>query len=232
MKVFITALLLMFLSSASRAQDESFQTWLDYRTSYWFTPEWEYFGDYGLRGVLNVENWNQFYINPAVHWMKTKDLNFTGGMRFIYTDQEPESNKLELRPWQGVRYYWPRLRYLTFDHYVRLEERLIWELQGGGFSFSARARYRIQMKTANFKLPLIPTNFFFVTAFELFGDLGEVIVENYVGTNRIFFALGNHITSKTQLELHFILQRSKKSSTEDFESNDKVLRFRIRQNFN
>jgi len=165
--------------------------------------------------------------------MKTKDLNFTGGARLIYTMQEPESDRLEFRPWQGIRYYWPRLRYLTFDHYFRLEERFLWDLQDTEFEFNARARYRVQMKTHNFQLPLIPTNFYFVSALELFGNVfGETIEEQYVGTNRLIFALGNHITNKINFEVHFILQRSRKSAAEEFESTDQILRFRIRQNFN
>jgi hypothetical protein len=224
---------LCFLGFTVVEAQNNVQSWIDYRTSYFWNPDWEYFGDYGLRGLLSDTDWSQVYINPAVKWLQSNDLNYRGGARLIYTLQEPQSDRLEFRPWQGVQYIWPRFKNLTFDHYFRLEERFLWDLQDAEFQFNVRARYRLRAKSGNFKLPLIPTNFFFMSALELFGDvIGEDVEEQYVGRNRIFFALGNHITTKFQVELHYILQRSRKRADDDFESVDHIVRLRLKQNFN
>ncbi|MCK5087612.1 MAG: DUF2490 domain-containing protein, partial [Melioribacteraceae bacterium] len=193
MKFLILILFYFLLTSTAIAQEKNIQTWVDYTTNNWINEEWLYYGDYGIRGVLSVDDWSQYYLNPAFSYRKDVKLSYQGGLRFIYTSNLSSSNTFELRPWQGVRYVWPRFSKFYFDHYFRLEERLVWQTEVSGFDFSMRGRYRLRLRTLDFLLPLIPTKFTSAVSFEIFLDLNTVIVENYVGQNRITFALGNHV---------------------------------------
>ena len=86
------------------------------------------------------------------------------------------------------------------------------------------------MRTMDFKLPLIPTKFTSAVSIELFMDITKEILETYIGRNRITFVLGNHVAKDWLVELHLILQRSRKDYDSDFESADEIFRVRIKHN--
>lgn len=221
-------ILILFLSCAKN--NAQVQTWIDYTTNNWINSIWLYNGDYGFRGLLTVDEWTQYTINPAFLFRQDKELTFHAGVRLFYTDNKAISDQIEARPWQGVGYIWPHLKNLRFDHYLRLEERFVWQTDSDDFDFSLRSRYRLRMKTMDFLLPLIPTKFTSSFSFELFMDITKEIVETYVGRNRMTFGIGNYITDDILIELNFILQRSRKEVTSNEKSVDKIFRLRIKHN--
>lgn len=221
----ISIFLIPFTNSKSQVQ-----TWIDYTTNNWINSSWLYYGDYGLRGLITVDDWTQYTINPAFLYRKDEKLTFHSGMRLFFTDNKYSTNTFELRPWQGAKYIWPRYQYLIFDHYLRLEERFYWYTQEKEFDFSLRGRYRFRMRTMDFKLPLIPTKFTSAVSIEVFMDITKEILETYIGRNRITFVLGNHVAKDWLVELHLILQRSRKDYESDFETADEIFRLRIKHN--
>lgn len=230
MKFLIFILFCFSLFNSMKAQDNNIQTWVDYTTNNWINKDWLYYGDYGIRGTFSVDEWTQYTINPAFLLRKDKKLTYHCGMRLLYTTNKSISNTLEVRPWQGARYIWPRLDQFYFDHYLRLEERLVWQTEVNGFDFSLRGRYRLRLRTLDFLLPLIPTKFTSFVSAEVFMDLSDEIVENYVGRHRLAFGIGNYVMKDLMIELDYILQKSRKDNNSDFESVDHIFRFRIKHN--
>ena len=106
-----------------KAQDNNIQTWVDYTTNNWINKDWLYYGDYGIRGAFSVNEWTQYTLNPAFLYRNDEKLTYHGGMRLLYTTNKSVSNTFEVRPWQGVRYIWPRLNKIFFDHYFSCESR-------------------------------------------------------------------------------------------------------------
>lgn len=230
MKKIIRLIILTLINIPFIQTQSQVQTWIDYTTNYWINANWLYYGDYGLRGILTVDDWSQYTINPAFLYRKDEKLSFHGGMRLAFTDNKFSTNTFEIRPWQGARYIWPRYKYLIFDHYLRLEERFYWYTQDKDFDFSLRGRYRFRMRTMDFKLPLIPTKFTSAVSIELFVDITKEILETYIGRNRIIFVLGNHVAKDLLVEFHLILQRSRKDYGSAFESADEIIRLSIKHN--
>ena len=228
---FLLLLLLCFsLFSSNRAQDNNIQTWIDYTTNNWINPDWLFYGDYGLRGILTVDDWTQYSINPSFLYRKDEKLTFHAGTRLIFTDNDSTTNTFEIRPWQGARYIWPRFERFYLDHYLRIEERFVWYTNIDEFDFSLRSRYRLRLRTMDFNLPLISTKFTSGVSIELFMDITKEILETYIGSNRLTFILGNHVAKDWLVELNFILQKSRKDVESDFESVDEILRLRIKHN--
>ena len=231
MKILVLLVIVFLQFSFIHAQNkDDFQTWIDYTTNNWISSEWLYKGDYGARGLLSVDEWTQYYINPAFVFRTDKKLTYHGGVKLVYSSNLLSSNTVEMRPWQGVQYIWPRLDAIYFDHYLRLEERLVWQTDVSEFDFSLRGRYRIRMRTLDFRLPLIPTKFNSFASLEVFMDLTDRIVENYVGRHRLTFGIGNHVAKDFLIELHYILQKSSKGSSSLDESNDHIFRIRVKHN--
>jgi hypothetical protein len=229
---FILPIVLFIVYTTGVAQEDEdeidLQTWFDFRAYYQINESWLYDGDYGIRGLISKEDWKRFYINPSfVYYYKTR-IVLRGGMRFIYTLEELSSNTFELRPWQGIRIFWPGTSFLTIDHYFRLEQRLTFYTQESNSDFAVRGRYRIQLKTPKLTLKAINQTFYFLTFFEIFGNLGNGIEEKYVNRNRLNFGMGYYITSNWWLELDYIRQSSRRGSSEGFKTTEHIFRLRLK----
>lgn len=225
----LTLIILLIISFNLRTHAQV-QTWIDYTTNNWINSNWLYYGDYGMRGLLTVDEWTQYTVNPAFLYRSDEKLSFHAGSRLMYTDNTSSGNTFEARPWQGARYIWPRFKSFYLDHYLRLEERFVWYTETSEFEFSLRSRYRLRLRTMDFLLPLIPTKFTSSVSIEIFMDITNEILETYVGKNRITFGLGNHVTKDLLIELNYILQKSRKEVTSDFETVDRIFRLRIKHN--
>ena len=222
-----------FLSNVSAQDNQSdFQSWFDFRTFYTIDEKWTYDGDYGLRGFVSNEDWRRAYINPAFLYDASLSIDFRGGMRFIFTRELNESNTFEIRPWQGVRFIWPRTNFIIISQYIRLEERFTFYLDDGSSVLDFRTRYRIMAKTPNLRLLAINQTFYFLTSFEIFSNVGDVIKESFVDRTRLTFAMGYFITQAWRLELHYIFQGSRLGSEEGNKIDVHIFRIRLRYYIN
>ena len=66
-------------------------------------------------------------VRPAIIYTPTDELFVQAGITFLYT-VENGSKFYEIRPWQGVNIFFPRIRNVYINNFLRLEER---------FAFSA-----------------------------------------------------------------------------------------------
>jgi len=229
----------LLASATVFAQDDStqveeidHQSWMDFRTFYTINEKWTYDGDYGLRGFISDENWRRIYIHPAFVYDANTDIDLRGGMRFIFTREKDVTNTFEIRPWQGVRFLWPRTKWIILSQYIRLEERFTFGVDDGSFDAVLRARYRIMAKTPNLRWISINQTFYFLTSFEIFGNVGRAIEETFVDRTRLTFGVGYFISQTWRAELHYILQGSNLWTQEGTKLNIRILRLRIRYYIN
>jgi len=126
------------------AQDEvSSQLWLDYNPRLIWPSTFEVYGDVGVRTELENNGWGRLVVRPGVRG-PVGPVRLSGGVGTFYTVNEDSPNQLEFRPFQGVNWTWPSGRRLSFDHYVRLEERFEFETDAWTLDASLRLRYRLQ----------------------------------------------------------------------------------------
>jgi hypothetical protein len=113
----------------------------------------ELFGDVGARTELRTQGWGRLVVRPGVRG-PIGLFRWSGGVGTFYTRNEIASDRIEIRPFQGIAATWPSRRILGLDHYLRLEEQFEW---GGaaGSSVALRLRYRLQTQYA---LPGAPEN--------------------------------------------------------------------------
>jgi len=232
--IIISLIYVIALLSNVYAQDDQsdFQSWFDFRTFYTIDEKWTYDGDYGLRGFISDEDWRRVYIHPAFVYNATINIDIRGGMRFIYTREIDATNTFEIRPWQGVRFRWPRTNFVIFNQYMRLEERFTWGTEDGSFGFVLRARYRLMAKTPNLKLVAINQTFYFLTSLEIFGNIGEAIEETFVDRTRFTLGIGYFITQAWRAEVHYILQGSNLGVANGSNVDVRILRLRLRYYIN
>ena len=211
-----------------------FQTWADIRTVYNFTDAFAYDGDQGTRGILSAEDWNLLYFRPSVKYKSTKHLSLRGGVGLFFLFQE--INSTELRPWQGAQVFWQVLNELRFDQYVRLEQRFV-DLRSTdtgartgartGYQFALRLRYRVRARSRPQPLLGIPTPTFGMIAYEFFFNLESIIPDSEFKMDRFYAGVGNDVSSKWTVQLHYIYIRLRGDDRVGINATDHVLRMRL-----
>lgn len=217
----------------SQIEDENitYQGWIDYNSTYHVNKKFKVFGDVGFRKI-SPNYWSRYYIRPAVRFVtsvgkkpgKQVTINYNLGLGFFFTNSVDTSNLIELRPFQGADVKWPNFKWLSINHYVRLEERFrefnrIWDVD-------LRLRY---MLAANFHWRKenrdILNNFYIPFQVELFWHMLESDKQDNL--LRLIAGVGYTFNVKWKLEFNFIYQRSRIMVDDIFETNDLIFRFRL-----
>ena len=119
------------------------QLWLDYNPRWTGESGREIFGEIGVQTSLDSNDWLKFVVRPAVQG-PVGPFRLAGGIGTLYRLDREGADQLELQPFQGIAATWPKGRRLRLQHYVRLEERFVWETADWTDDISLRARYRLQ----------------------------------------------------------------------------------------
>jgi hypothetical protein len=135
----------LLLTTAAHAQNESSaskQLWIDYDPSLWVSEKVELYGDLGLRWELKEDGFWRLVVRPGVR-VPVGAFRLTGGIGNFFTLNDSISDRWEIRPFQGVSTVWPNWL-ISFNHYLRLEERIDFDTETWTALTSLRARYRLR----------------------------------------------------------------------------------------
>ncbi len=130
---------------SARGQSEvSPQIWVDYNPVVHLSEKSSLRGDVGLRWELESDGWWRFIVRPGYRYTLRPGTFLMAGVGSFYTRNQIASNEWEIRPFQGAATTWPQSDMLSFQHYVRLEER-IYKYTGNIESrIALRFRYRLR----------------------------------------------------------------------------------------
>jgi hypothetical protein len=213
------------------AEFNDFQTWWDISTIYKFNDRWQYAGDQGTRGFLSNEDWRAMYIRPAVRFTVRQWLSMYGGIGFSYTYQKFPGDRVEIRPWLGARFYWPRPGGFVFSHYFRLEDRFNYSQFRDVWDSAFRARYKLGLKTPTFDIAGAE-GFYAVSSIELFKELSGALFERFANRGRIDVGPGKRFGESWRAELHYLYQSSGLFVQEGIQTDEHILRLRLFYVFN
>ncbi len=215
----------LVLQSQSFAGDETdHQIWLDFYPHFYLSEKVEYYGDAGTRIQVSDFSWAQVYMRPSVRFHRAGHFELHGGLGLFYSYNKDQSNQFELRPWQGAKLRWPDALGLTFTHYLRLEQRFVFDTQESwDASFSLRVRYNLSTKV------FVSTKLFLPLYVELFEDVGPSVDERYVYRLRLGAGTGYRIDKIWTAEFVFTVQESRSGSDQTFSISNLLFQFRIRK---
>ncbi len=129
----------------ARGQSEiSPQIWVDYNPIIPLSEKSERRGDVGLRWELESNGWWRFILRPGYRYTPKVGTFLMAGVGSFYTRNEALPNEWEIRPFQGVATTWPQGSWVSFQHYVRLEERIDVYSGEADTRVSLRFRYRLR----------------------------------------------------------------------------------------
>ena len=207
-----------------------FQTWSDIATIYKFSDRWRYDGDQGVRGVLSDSDFTLVYFRPSVRYRVKPWFTVHGGIRFFKTFIDDNDDTFEIGPWQGLRFVWPKIGSYAVSHYLRLEERMVWQTEGErDFDFTVRGRYQLGVRSPNYDI-LVKNGIYLTGSVELFWNLENQISDRVLNRIRYDIGVGTEVSDAWRVELHYVLQdgREIEDLFQDlFSSEEHILRLRL-----
>lgn len=236
-------ILFTFLDYFLHAQDVSDQSitpqlWLDYNPTFSVSEKVDLYGDIGMRSLFPNE-WYRFVVGSSVRYKLSKILfkklyykeELHAGIRFFFTANKSASDRLEIRPFQGYKLFWPNRPRIVLQHYLRLEERFDIVTSNWSNTFGLRFRYRVKM-ILKFKGDWISFNdgLYLPVSMESFMNLKDT--EQFNDVVRITPGIGYEFSEFFKAEFDLSYHYTRDTVEDDFATNDIVFRFRVFKNLN
>ena len=195
------------------------------------------YGDVGVRTMIPHE-WNRVIIRPSILYkipkLFLKNLYYSAevhaGLGLFYTNNLSNSNRFEIRPFQGFSLAWPNRPYIRIKHYLRLEERFDMETSSWENTFGLRFRYQADLRL-KFKGNFIKfnKNLYLPISVELFWNL--IGTKQFNDTVRIIPGIGYVFSNVWSGELQLGYHYTRNTVEDVFATNDLVLRIRVYHKF-
>jgi hypothetical protein len=205
------------------------QIWIDYYNYWPLTTHLAYDGDAGVRHAFSEFPWSRVYVRPALAWRWIQPLSLHSGIKVAYTFQDVAANTVELRPWVGVRVFWPKVRRVASRHHLLVEQRF--QTHADESTWTAQTRVRVKV---GFRIPLNDTEvtdgtFYVPVSVEFFADVAGELEERYASQSRLTVGLGYQISTTWRTNFEYTLQGSRDSRIEGFDSSEHLFHLKIRQ---
>jgi len=148
---FLFAFVVLLNFVYAQSDNTTQQIWADYNPQWNLDSNYTFYGSIGGRTIIPY-SWTKVDFTTAVRYAPDPLFNIFnksqqelhGGFSFYYTYNEDKNNQIELRPFQGYKIRWPHLERVKFTHFLKLEERFIFNVGESDFEFELRARYKIE----------------------------------------------------------------------------------------
>ncbi|MEN8138316.1 MAG: DUF2490 domain-containing protein [Bacteroidota bacterium] len=135
------SIILFLLSPLIGFSQVSNELWNDYIHNHYITPKFIVYGD----ATFRIGESKTIGIRPSVKYLLNSRIQLMGGIGNNYKFGNKEGiSSIEIRPWQGVKLFWPRTVIFDLKHFFRLEEQYISnKFADENFNKSARFRYQL-----------------------------------------------------------------------------------------
>ena len=216
------------------SQSDYFAIWTDYNHSNLLKGKWLLTSDYGYRARLNYDyNWQRLHARSGIVY-NTGKIKLLAGAAIFLVYLPFRVNDLEIRPWQGVKYQWPRFKKLKFNHFVRLEERIhflessnnsVYKYSEIRFRYSLMLKWNLGRSNDDFEKWVV------FLGFEPFFNIYEHDVPISVAKSRTSVGLMYALTSKTKFRITYIYQPKSIPIFQNRDIYSNVIRLSVFQKF-
>ncbi|WOK05328.1 DUF2490 domain-containing protein [Imperialibacter roseus] len=190
------------------------QLWSQFSLIYNPTPKWKLSTDAFARYQLVKNGWQGYVLREVVSYNIRPKVSLVMGSGYYFVDFSTADNHKEFRVWEGVQARWPKIGPWEFTHYVRLEQRIIF--QGLNAPYVTRVRYKIGGGMPVAKWAGGSGVLSFSLGFEPLVLLNTPFDDLYAYTHRYYYGLGARLNSKWRVDLNYISQGFKGSRKERY----------------
>jgi hypothetical protein len=225
--IFIQFLVLVTFCSIQKGYSQNTQVWIDGFVYKEFGKSWEYEANPGYNKLLAPQGWTDVYFCNTASWQVNKWYMAEGSLELHYTFDQVNENSIEVRPWVGQKFSYPKfINAIHLDKpffYVRLDQRFLWYPESDVSETKTRFRPRIGGKFILNNTTLKSKTYYIPWFVESFINLNGEASERYASRNRIFLGLGYVFNPKWRLELDYISQRARNTFKDQFVKSDNII---------
>jgi hypothetical protein len=205
------------------------QAWYEYMLNYPFANSFNLENAFSYSTLLGTPKWRAYDYSATLEWSITNKIDLIGQGVVSYTNQTDSYNTLELRPILGTRFYLTPNKRIQTRLLLRVEQRNFKNLETKEWTQNYRPRIRGEV--------IIPINkksyyedkmWYAITDVELLFKTDNV-EERFANRFRWRIGGGYRLSYNLRFEFLYMLQLSKNTIEDDFETSDNIFRFRLKQ---
>jgi len=229
MKKFISLAFLFLLPAVFLRAQTNLQMWDEYMLNYPFANSFNLENAFTYSTVIGTPKWRALDYGATLEWSVTNRIDVIGSTVFSYTNQTESYNTFELRPALGTRIYLTPNNRIQTRLLMRVEQRNFKNLETKDWTQEYRPRFRAES--------IIPINkksyyedkmWYGITDVEWLMKTDDV-EERFANRFRWRIGAGYRLSYNLRFEFLYMLQQSRNTIEDDFESSDNIFRFRIKQ---
>jgi hypothetical protein len=229
MKMRISLIFLFTLPSFFLQAQTNKQVWTEYMLNYPFANSFNLENAFCYSTLIGTPKWRAYDYAATLEWSVTNHIDLIAATALSYTNQTDSYNTFELRPAVGTRLYFTPNKRIQTRLLLRVEQRNFKNLDTKEWEQQYRPRARAEM--------IIPINrdsyfvdklWYAITDVEWLYKTDDV-EERFANRFRWRIGVGYRLNYSLRFEFLYMLQQSKNTLEDDFESSDNIFRFRIKQ---
>jgi len=184
---------------------------------------------FGYLGYVNNpdKNYQTFYVGwPGVNYTINKSVQLWAGLVFTYTNYENSSDKLELRPFIGVKLFLPNKAKWNIYNFTRYEYRAIQDSDTHDWTNTSRLRSRfgVEFPFASRDRAWQPKTLYGIVDIEPYYRFDR----NEVDPLRIRAGIGYVLDDRFRFELIYHAQFTHPDSSSGLKFTDNIFRLNIK----
>lgn len=212
-----------------RAQSTTKQFWFEYMLNYPFANSFNLENAFTYSTLLGDPKWSTYDFVPTLEWSVTAHIDLLAQTTLSYTNQTESYNTFEVRPALGTRIFFTPHKRIQTRLLLRLEQRNFKNLETGDWDQVYRPRARGEVI-----IPINKNSYFQDNLWYAMMDVEALfkvddVAERFANRMRFRIGGGYRLNYNWRFEFLYMLQRSKDTIEDEFETADHVFRFRIKQ---
>jgi hypothetical protein len=228
-RFFLLLFLLLGGISASQAQERdthAFRLWYDLYFMHTLNSNFRYIVQTNFKHETSSDL-KQVGVRAAFIYTMHEDLYLQAGLTMFITNED-DNNLYEIRPWQGVNVFFPRIGQLYLNNFIRLEERFFVFDYDEEHSMSLRIRYGLSTYIPLNHKQIIEKTIYLWPHFEVFIPDYEKGLDLNMNRFRGSLGLGYRFDKHIRSEISYMYEKSKQDGYHYFSENSTTVRLTLR----
>ncbi len=167
--------------------------------------------------------WEQVFTNVITTYSLNKSFQLWSGLVYYYSKDEDEIIH-EIRPWEGIMIFFPRIKGFYFQHLIRMEERFYFQQHEGYIDHDLRARYSLFGFIPLNHAEVSDNTLYLWPGIDYYLAIAGKQNETYINKSRYNIGLGYRFNKIYRVEFCYMAQFSKDHIGEHFQYEDRIFR--------
>ncbi|MFN3841146.1 MAG: DUF2490 domain-containing protein [Cyclobacteriaceae bacterium] len=212
-----------------KSQSVNEQIWAEYMLNYPFAQNWNIENAFTYSTLMGTPKWRAYDYSVTLEWSVNPYVNLITQGIVSYTNQTDPYSTLELRPVFGTRVQFTPDKRIQTRLFIRLEQRNFKDLEAREWSHVYRPRARAEAIIPLNKKSYFEDNLWYAITDIEFLFINQDVEERFANRFRWRIGGGYRIRYNLRFEFMYMLQASRNTLEDDFETSDNIFRFRVKQ---